>query len=262
MKDIAGLSDFFDGKKSEELVDVRLIPNNSGAGAYVVESLDKFEELIVGLGNSNSPATTYATITIPKGDFALDGATLARLDWNTSSADNYIGVSLGRTSSTSISINLASGANPSSTCAFLIGRKKRYATTNLSVTIPVNSGSSIAVNSRYEIPASALPASFLNSDGTIKSNVNVHAEVYNESGVNGGETGWSRVEWTRVSQDRVGVSAYVFGANIVVQSAAEFLYKSARDTGSAFGGVTNAVSAARCRVIATLAGEAYTVQTA
>lgn len=148
----------------------------------------------------------------------------------------------------------------------LVGNKKKYATTNLSRTLQVNGGADITVNGRYEILASELPANFLDDSGNIKKNVDVIVEIFNNSGTGVAiyaEVGYyEKYNATGGTNFSDGVLCGVVGDKIVVEAGTSRLLR-----GSVVGlknlfSATADISAAPCQVVATLSGEAYTIQTA
>lgn len=137
----------------------------------------------------------------------------------------------------------------------VIGYRKRYATENNSVVIPVNSGNNIAVNSRYEVQ---LPTEYYDSaTGMIKDGVSVTAEIDYDGAV-GGEAGWGETGWTSVyvsSTDRrgAGVKATKFKEKVVVQTGSHYILVDSNRMGNAFNIVAGGVAyPVPCRVIATL----------
>lgn len=259
---IVSLNDLYGGKKSEELESVVIfMANVSGETPATITLPDGYKwsdfELININASYSSADFLVNSIEVNREWILNKGVNWRAMVRMSTHLEDIYTIIRGETESTASVTYTANGALGS-----IIGYKKKYATTNLSVVLDVNGGNDITVNSRYEIPASALPANFLESDGSIKKNVIVRAEIFNNSG-NGvaawGETGWIYVS---TSGQPHGVAAHVMDDNIIVQSARSYLLANSADAGNPFGKTGVNVTSAPCRVIAILAGEAYTVQTA
>lgn len=250
----------FDGKSSEELESVTILPlgDNPPGGPFTLPNNLKFSDL-ESLSGAVKVAGSNAFFNAPEytKDLLFIGNIIS-FRGTTTDLSSVRGVDLTIISDTTYSLSL-SGASDAR-LGLLVGHKKKYATTNLSVTLDVNNGNNIAVNTRYGIAASALPASFLKPDGKMKDNVTVKVLVYNNSG--SGQAIFADPGFQFVSnQYSEGVAASVTPDGIVVQAGRTQLMGAAINTGNPTGN-TLGVSSAPCKVVAILSGEAYTVQTA
>lgn len=223
------LSDVFDSRATQVIDEVVLISSNMDSGSVNVPGgISQFDELVATM--------QYKTeTTIKRGGYTLLRPQIKVGDtWQVSASD----------ASTTIRINLVftdentitlSGAVTGG-IAYLIGRKKRYATETMSTVINVNNGNPIGVNYRQKLPASVLPASMLDGAGNIKESVSVYVEV-NYNGAQGGDAGWGNPHWIfREGTGSFGVRATILnGEFIVVQSGDSALSERSQNSGNAFG---------------------------
>lgn len=256
-RDTFGAHELLDDRAKQELekVVIFMVAGNGETPATITlpdgYKWTDFEEIVFN-GGTTTNTNTMNSVIVSNTWIVNKG-----VNWNawvvgTSGSQNY-GALIDGISSTVASITYEGAGALTS----VIGYKKKYATTNLSVEIPVNDGNNIAVNSRYEIAASELPASFLNADGTIKKNVEIRAEIFNNSGV--GIADWGDSGIYNDANYRHFVRASIVGDKIVVQSGEDGLCTASRNSGNGFGNIDNILSTT-CKVIATLAGEAYVTQ--
>lgn len=269
MSETKDLSMLFGGGASIEMEEVILLPQSTyGVGNHVLQSSLNGIEYVYAEGYISSDGNIQNAMVIT-GEIKTER--LKAMDWHVgarkiidSSASAQIELRYVNDNTVSVGL-VATGNSMLTRLTRLIGFKKKYTTTNLSVVIPVHNGNNIAVNSRYEISASALPASFLNADGTIKSNVIVRAEIFNNSGT--GSAGWGDTGKSTYLLDASQtvfsrfVRAGIASNKIVVQTGNTALCDLSVYAGGSLGN-TAVITATTCRVIAVLAGEAYTVQTA
>lgn len=260
----------FGGKQTEELNDIVILPlayNRAGTGTITSPyPWTDYQEIVIGLGIF--AGGDFGSATITKERVAANPTGFIQHINYTDNANVYILVLAANSETTMTWSGLQDGAAFAVYPSWVIGRRKKYATTNLTTTLQVNSGNNIAVNSRYEIPASALPANFLNKDGTIKDNVELRTIFTIPEGDVELEMG-ELFNSTISAFTFYGVSSRIAGNKIYVATAG---YGGAQDSlhnraliytyqGSSVGAHATAFTA-KCRVVATLSGEAYTVQTA
>lgn len=262
---IVSLNDLYGGKKSEELESVVIfMANVSGETPATITLPDGYKwsdfELININASYSSADFLVNSIEVNREWILNKGVNWRAMVRMSTHLEDIYTIIRGETESTASVTYTANGALGS-----IIGYKKKYATTNLSVVLDVNGGNDITVNSRYEIPASALPANFLESDGSIKKNVIVRAEI-NISGSL--YSGWA--EYSKVllfggtpTYQTYGVECQVVNNKLLVftgNNSGVLALPSSQIT-NAWGNSSD-ITSAPCRVVATLAGEAYTVQTA
>ena len=264
------LSTLFGGKIIEELTAVVLSPPGVGKGATGTIPLgdnlpSDFEEIEWSLGVATNPGSLANGRLTPR---MLADETASRISLTNGSRTATSSCSL-RLDAASNSLVWTGTTNDVSANVFpyeVIGYKKKYATTNLSVVLPVNGGANIATNDRYEIPASALPANFLDENGNIKKNVQVRVEIFNNSGT--GIADWGESVYSEKYNASAnayfsdGVLCGTVGSSIVVETGGSSILRTTSPALKNVFGCTSNIQATPCRVIATLAGEAYTVQTA
>lgn len=264
-------SDAFGGKQTEETNAVVIVPSGvNPAGTYNFPDNTKasdYEEIHVFMGHTGG-AEVYDSQFLDKEVLSTAGWRI-RCFYDRANVAYGLRVRDSGLGDSSFIVDLVEGGAHLLT---MIGYKKKYATTNLTTVLQVNGGNDITVNTRYEILASALPANFLNSDGTIRD-LDVKVEIFNNSGV--GIADWFTPQtgaiWNAATGELVstGIAHEIIGDRI---------YMATAGFGSGHGGVhtrylhggfaTNVmgcsanITAAKCRVKLKLSGEAYTVQTA
>lgn len=267
MTQVVDLSMAFDGKQSEEAVSVIIHPfTASGVTSTTVNCPSgytwmSFDELQFG-GTANS--ARFQGSFVPKEVVAANPTGWeAEILWDDPAA-SAPSIQIKATSETSATVTCYDIASPGG-FKFMKGVTKKYTTTNLTTVLPVNGGNDITINSRYEIPASALPANFLDENGNIKKNVEVRAEVE----VNGSSySGFSEPDYlmslNAAGSDffTYGVKAKVTGNKITIYSGSSALIRNAPNIPNQWGSLAGDIINTPCQVVATLSGEAYTVQTA
>lgn len=252
----------FGDKQTEELADVILKPKGEVINGVItypngMKIHDFFE--IVFVGTREGIAGIRGGYTTPKEELYVGNVLRLSMSSDTTGAESII------TFTSETELTYSGSGTAKGGLSTVVGRIKKYATTNLSVTIPVNNGNNITTDARYEIPASSLPANFLDKNGNIKKNVTLLAEIFNNSGAGVADFGDSgfvaiREGGTGSVVKGNGVKATKAGDMIVVQTGSAALATTSNLSGNGFG-IVDVITSTTCQVVATLSGEAYTVQT-
>lgn len=92
------------------------------------------------------------------------------------SATSYVNVFVigGESTDTSLKLNATSAVYVNAGVNKVVGYRKRYATENNSVIIPVNGGNNVTTIARYEVK---LPPSYYESDGSVKEAVELKVQL-------------------------------------------------------------------------------------
>jgi len=210
----------------------------------LLDGIQDIDIWTTAVGGSQSKPTRVAVEEL------LSGSGLLRLMVYTSAGSGTgqytIDIDLDNSTNTALRVSATSTYAAPTGVLKVVGYRKRYATENNSVTIPVNSGNNIAVNSRYEVQ---LPPEYYESNGSVKKGVRVSVEIFNNSGT--GVADWGDPMWYDDIGSSFGVRVSLVGGFAVVQTGTTQLLTTAVITGNGFGNTTE-TSSAPCRVIATL----------